>query len=119
MCKFFCRITDCHYIIKWKNIFYVWKLEKYSVKHKECLSNCVEISRGSKISARSNILRTLRYSFPTSSFWYMKHCPYMRSARISVVCGILKIKDFYLSTSSQIFSKTSRATNIPVRELIF
>ena len=103
---------------KWKNIFYVWELEKYSVEHKECLSNYAEVSTGSKISARTNILRTLRYCFPTSFFRYMKHSPSMRSAKISFLCGILEIKHFHLSTSSQIFPKFTRSSNISVREII-
>ena len=35
---------------KWKNFFYVWELEKSSVEHEDCVSNCEEISRGTKIS---------------------------------------------------------------------
>ena len=37
------------------------QLKKYSVEHKECLSNCAEISRENEISAGANILRTLIY----------------------------------------------------------
>ena len=53
---------------KWKNLFYVWELEKYSVEHKEFLSNCAEIYRENKISAGANTLRTLRYLFPIGFF---------------------------------------------------
>ena len=45
---------------KRQNIFHVWNLEKYSVEHKECRSNCAEISGGTKISGETNILRTSR-----------------------------------------------------------
>ena len=41
---------------------------KYSVEHKDCLPNCAEISRGNKISGGTNILRTLKYWFPTGFF---------------------------------------------------
>ena len=53
------------------NTFYVWDLEKYSVEDMECLWNCAEISRGSKISGGTNILRNLRHWLPTgfSSEW--------------------------------------------------
>ena len=53
---------------KRQNIFHVWNLEKYSVEHKECRSNCAEISGGTKISGETNILRTSRYWIPTGYF---------------------------------------------------
>ena len=53
---------------KCEKLFYIWDLEKYSVEHKECVSNCVEISRGTKISRGTNILRTLGLWFPTGFF---------------------------------------------------
>ena len=40
-------------------------LEIYSVEHKQCLSNWAEIARGTKISGKTNILRTSRYWLPT------------------------------------------------------
>ena len=51
-------------MINVKNLFYEWDLENYSVEHKQCLSNCAEISRGTKISGGTNILRTLDIGFP-------------------------------------------------------
>ena len=53
---------------KCQNIFYVWGIEKYSVAHKESLSNCAEIYGGTKMSGGTNNLRTLRYWFPTGFF---------------------------------------------------
>ena len=64
MCKFFLEIADCHWTINGKTFFMCGRniqLKKYLVEHKECLSNCPEISRGNKISAGANILSTLIY----------------------------------------------------------
>ena len=41
---------------------------KLSVKHKQRLSNYAEIAIRTKISGGTNILRTLRYWFPTGFF---------------------------------------------------
>ena len=59
------RLSKDH---KCQNLFYGWDVEKYSVQHKECLSNCEEISRGTQISGGTNFLRALRYWFPTGFF---------------------------------------------------
>ena len=48
--------------------FYAWELEKSLVEHQECLSNCAEISSGTKISGGINILRTSGYWFATGFF---------------------------------------------------
>ena len=45
---------------KYQNLYYVCDLEKYSVEDQESFLNCAEISRGTKISGGSNILRSLR-----------------------------------------------------------
>ena len=68
LCKLFWEITDCHWIINRKNLFYGWYHEKYSFEHQECLLTCAKISRRTKISGGTNILRTLRYWFPTAFF---------------------------------------------------
>ena len=46
---------------QWKNLFDEWNIEKFYVKHNDCISNCAEISRRSKNSAGTNILKTLGY----------------------------------------------------------
>ena len=61
----------------WKNIL----LNIY----KECLSNCAEICRGTKISAGTNILRNLRYWFPTG-FFDKRNTVIPREAPKSVLC---------------------------------
>ena len=48
--------------------FCLWELEEYSVEHEQCLSNCSEISEGTKISGGTNILGTPRYWFPDGFF---------------------------------------------------
>ena len=96
----------------------MWELEKYSVEHKECLSNYAEVSTGSKISARTNILRTLRYCFPTSFFLVHETLSFHEKCQNQFLCGIFEIKHFHLSTSSQIFPKFTRSSNISVREII-
>ena len=57
------RLSLAH---KCQNLFHVWDLENQSVEHKQCLSNCAEIARGTKISGATNILRTSGYWFPDS-----------------------------------------------------
>ena len=53
---------------KYQNLYYVCDLEKYSVEHKESLSNCREILRETKTLVGTNILRTLGLWFPTVFF---------------------------------------------------
>ena len=41
------------------------------------------------------------------------------SLKVSLVCWILEISQFYLSSSSQIFQKFEGSTNMSDRELLF
>ena len=70
---------------QWKNLFYVCELEKDSVEHREYLSNFAEISRGSKISARTNLLRTLTF-WLTTRFFDKQNTVLPREVPKSVLC---------------------------------
>ena len=94
LCKFFWKITDCNWMINVKNLFYVWDLENYSVEHKQCLSNCAEISRGTKISGRTNILRTSGYWFPTGFFRKRNTASALEVPKSALCVGSWKLNTF-------------------------
>ena len=50
---------------KCESLFYVRDLEKSSVERRNCITICSEISRGTKASGETNMLRILRYWFAT------------------------------------------------------
>ena len=52
----------------------------------EYLSNCAEICKGTKISAGNNILRNLRYWFPTNGFFDKRNTVLPREVPKSVLC---------------------------------
>ena len=104
---------------KCQNLFYVWDLEKHSVEHKWCLSNCVHISRVTKISGATNILRASRYWFPTG--FYSKWNTVLPQ---EVPNSVLSVRSSKLNTFTEAvvlksFQTFQWCTNISARELIF
>ena len=79
---------------KWKNFFFIRDLEKSLVEHKEWFSNGAELSRGTKISGGTNILRTSGYWFPTG-FFRKQNAVLPREVPKSVLClGCWKLNTF-------------------------
>ena len=66
LCKFW-KITDYHWIINVK-VFSFMGTGRILVEHEQSLSNCSEISEGTKVSGGTNILGTPRYWFPNGFF---------------------------------------------------
>ena len=119
LCKLFLEIADCHWIRNVKKPFDVWGLERYSVEHRECLSNCAQISSWTKISGGTNILWTLGLWFPTG-FFSKWNTVLPREVPKSVFCmGSWQLNTFTSALVLKSFEKIGGTTNISVREIIF
>ena len=109
------RLSLAH---KCQNHFYVWDLENYSVDHKQCLSNCAEISRGTEVSGGANIPRTSTYWFPTCFFRKRNTVSALEVPNHYCVWSWI-LNTFTQAVVLKSFQKFQGITNISVRELIF